>query len=434
MAHVVFVDSRPYGFRAVLTATRLGHDVTFVASESYASAYQGAEFDTMRQAVDRVVPLTSSGDEHAVHAVHAVLAQIDQKHPVDAVIGMHDEVVQSLAPAARSLDIPFTSPAGVENARNKALARDCLAEAGLRTVEYAVVDAPEGIPAALDKVGLPAVVKPAAGSASIGASIVREHADIAVAQSKISNSVAWMTPAQRAAFGTDLIVETYLEGALMSVEIAAGRGVHVPLAVLERQQYQHDRTMELGSIVPAALSIERDREVREYTAAAARALELDLGLFHMEVIMTDTGPCLIDPNPRIVGGPNPLLIKECWGVDVHEALIAVHLGLPVPEPSIQPMRHGGAHVLAPVRNAVHRVDADLSFLRDNENIRDWVLRSRPGQDVRRAESNLHYLGHVLGVGNSREEVVTTCVSTVRELGDRTDIEMINWPHQAEPVA
>lgn len=423
MSHVVFVDSRPTGFAAVQTAKRLGHRVTFVASDAYAAGYAGTEFEKLSREVDRVVPLPGAGDPAALRDV---LREVARSREIDGVVALHDEVVQGLAPVAADLGLRYTSPAGVANARDKTRARDLLAAAGLTSVGYAVVQDPGEIPAACEKIGYPAVVKLAAGSASVATTIVHSPDDLARVEQKIAGAAGYLTPSQRAAFGSSYIVEPYLTGPLMSVEVAATGGEVVPLAVLERQRHARDQTIELGSVAPARLTADEDTRLREYAVAVLRTLGLDLGVFHIEVIHTATGPCLIDPNPRLVGGPNPLLIAACWEIDIYEYLVAAHLGERLAPVAAAPLRHGGAHVLAPAADAVCATGLDLGFLAADERIRDVKFRVVPGRRVPRAESNLQYVGHILATGESRAEVVATCVGAVEELSRRSGVPIVTW--------
>ncbi|MFF2777355.1 ATP-grasp domain-containing protein [Streptomyces sp. NPDC058052] len=424
MAHIVFVDSRPYGFRAVTTARRMGHEITFIASEAFGASYTGnAAFDALAEEVDRVVRVENSCDPQELRKT---LDRLVAEHPVDAVIALHDEVVQSLAPVARDMGLRYTSAEGVANARDKAHARELLAAAGLPGLAYEVIDSAHDIPGAVDRVGLPAVVKPASGSASVAATVVRTASDVELARRRVLDADAWLSAAQKQAFGSRLVVERYLEGPLLSVEIAVSDGVAVPFAVLERQRYAADESMELGSIAPARLTPDEDAAVRAYATDVVNALGLDFGIFHIEVIHTAQGPCLIDPNPRLIGGPAPLLIKECWGVDLHEQLVHVFLGHPVEQPPRAPRREGAAHILAPTADVTYAGDADLAFLDEDPRVRHWALRAEAGQRIRRATSNFHYIGHVLAVADTYLEAADVCISSVSELADRTGIPMIVW--------
>ncbi|MFI1188900.1 ATP-grasp domain-containing protein [Streptomyces californicus] len=406
------------------TAKKMGHEITFVTSETFASAYASNQaFDELAAQLDRMVKMENSCD---AQELRKVLDEIHGQWPVDALIGLHDEVVQTLAPVAQDMGIRFTDPSGVANARDKPRARELMAAAGLRGLEHEVVDDVRELPDAVRRIGFPAVVKPAAGSASIAAAIVRGPADIDLALRRIEEADAWMSSAHKAAFQGRFVVERYLDGPLMSIEIAALDGVRTPLAVLERRRYGADEIMELGSIAPARLSPGQDRTVRAYAQGVLAALGLDFGIFHIEVIVMDEGPCLIDPNPRLIGGPAPLLIKECWGIDLHEELINVFLGKPVAQPPSRPHRQGAVHILAPAADADVREGADPSFLDAEPQVVHWAFRAEPGQRIRQATSNFHYIGHVLAVADTCLEAAETCIGSVTKLAEVTGVPMITW--------
>jgi biotin carboxylase len=418
MPHVAFVDMKPYGLRILTLARTMGCDVTLVRSRVNRAGSAGAP-----ELVDDLIEID---DPCAGTELTTALADLHRRHPVDGIVALHDEVVGAVASIAAELGIRFTDPVAVGRARDKALCRRTLAAAGLTPVEHLTLRSVTELAAAGDRLGYPFVVKPAAAAASIAAAIVPGPRQLETAAAKVRDALGRLAPEHLRAFGSTLLAERYLEGPLISAEVAVLDGRCTPLAVLERQRYEHDRTMELGSIAPARLSETALSSVTEYTNQVIDVLGLDIGVFHIEVIMTAAGPVLIDPNPRLVGGPNPLLVNHCWDVDVHAQLLAVHLGTePAPVP-VAPRRHGAAHVLVPTADGVRHADADLAWLDHVPGVVDWSLRVRPGEATRRARGNLDYVGHVLALADSCQQAAEICIGAVDRLADETGIPMIRW--------
>jgi biotin carboxylase len=82
------------------------------------------------------------------------------------------------------------------------------------------------------------------------------------------------------------------------------------------------------------------------------AVGFDWGATHIELMLTDEGPRLVEINPRLVGAKIPRLVSQALGRSMHADLIAVHLGQ------------------APARTSGD-APADVGVIR-------WIVASRPG--------------------------------------------------------
>jgi biotin carboxylase len=423
MPHVVFVDSRVAGFRAIELAKDLGHQVSLVASEASQATYTSDRFEAVRPKIDRVRHVADAADPAALRRA---LVELDRERPVDGIVALPDEVLPSVATVARDVGVPFTAPEAIANARDKARGRELLRAHGLATVSHQVIEQMAELPAIADEIGYPVVVKLASGAGSLAASIVRDPGDLEHAMWKGDATLGALSDQHRAAFGTRLVVERFLDGPLISLEIAARDGHVVPLVLLERQRFAGDQTLELGSVAPARVPAGQATAVGEYAVDVVRALGLDFGMFHLEFILTAEGPVLIDPNPRLVGGPNALLVKGVWGYDIHEELIALQLGGPLPRPPGEPKCAGAAHVLAPRDDAVCRDALPDPPLPPDPRLVDWDLRVRPDQAVRQAISNFEYLGHVVALAETDVEAAEVAIAAVEQLGRTTGIPFLTW--------
>src|SRR5206468_1631395 len=99
-----------------------------------------------------------------------------------------------------------------------------------------------------------------------------------------------------------------------------------------------DEVVELGGFMPARLDPATWRACEDYAVRVCRALGLDLGIFHLEIIVTADGPRLVEANPRMMGGALPLIYERFTGHSIQDHLIAVHLGSPLPVPALPERR------------------------------------------------------------------------------------------------
>ncbi|MCU7821156.1 acetyl-CoA carboxylase biotin carboxylase subunit family protein [Kitasatospora sp. DSM 101779] len=239
----------------------------------------------------------SGGDED--------IARVRALRP-DGIVTYSEPMLRDTARIAAALGLPGHGPETVLLLTDKHRQRRRLAQAGVDSVRHHPVHAPEDWPAALEAVGLPAIVKPLYGGGSRDTHLVRDEAALA--------RLAERHPA-------GMMVEEYLQGRpslpygdYVSVEsvCAPGRITHVsisgkfPMAPPFREQ---------GQFWPSALPPEELAAVGDLTARALRALGVDFGVTHTEVKLTAAGPRIIEVNGRLGGLVNEIS-RRAAGVDL----------------------------------------------------------------------------------------------------------------------
>jgi predicted ATP-grasp superfamily ATP-dependent carboligase len=102
-------------------------------------------------------------------------------------------------------------------------------------------------------------------------------------------------------------MEEYLNGRMLSVEAGISKGEFVVFTIGERKRYSKNEAIELGTTVPAPISIDEWNEVSKYAELLTRSINFEYGIFHIEVMLTKEGVRLIEFNPRLMGGTLPIV-------------------------------------------------------------------------------------------------------------------------------
>ncbi|MEP6880492.1 MAG: 5-(carboxyamino)imidazole ribonucleotide synthase [Dokdonella sp.] len=164
----------------------------------------------------------------------------------------------------------FPNPAALAVAQDRLQEKTLFGEIGLDTPEFAAVDCIEDLQAAVEKTGLPAILKTRRlGYDGKGQFVLRQHSDIAS---------AW-----QALGGAPLILEAFVpfdsEISVIAVRSRSGEFRHYPLT-----RNWHQAGILSASLAPLAL----DEEVERRAVARARALaeRLDyVGVFALELFL-----------------------------------------------------------------------------------------------------------------------------------------------------
>jgi biotin carboxylase len=291
---------------------------------------------------------------------------------------------------ARSLGLPHPDPEAVRRCRDKSIQRERLRDAGLPGPLFAAARTPGEAVAAAARIGLPVVVKPVAGSGSIGTRLCRRSDEVGTAASDVldADPVELALPPQYA-----VMVEEHLGGAEYSVETIDEHVVGVTRKHLAPEPY----FVEIGHDFPASLNFAELAEISDTAVSALRALGLGWGPAHVEIRYPAGFPRIVEVNPRLAGGMIPQMVQEACGIDMIFHVVAEAAGR---AEAPQATRAKAASI----RFLVARATGRLIEIRGVDEARmipgviEVVLTREPGQDVVVRHSFQDRLGHVLAAG------------------------------------
>ncbi|WMX45988.1 ATP-grasp domain-containing protein [Streptomyces roseicoloratus] len=378
-----------------LTAWTARQDVELALAESATAAY-------LRLA-DRQIPLAP--DRPADETYEACRAALAAATGGKGVIGFLDSTLPLVARLAEEFDLPGCSPQTLQALTDKTWARERFAESSVPGPRFRVLDAAtprDDRAAAVDGLDYPLIVKPADSSAGRG--VVR-------AASAAELDAAWETAARFTKTGS-LLAEEELIGDEISVETVTVGGRTAVLACTEKLSTRDDSFVELGQAVPARLGGALASEVHEVAAAALKAVGFDHGIAHTEMILTASGPRIIEVNPRPAGDCILDLVRLTSGVDVYDLAADLALGRPVDLDALAETGRSGFTGGAAIRfltgepGVVRSVEGVAAAAARLDPARErLVLLTRPGDVVEAVTSNLHRFGYVIAVGEDTRAAV-----------------------------
>lgn len=361
MSHLVFVDSNFSGLEGVRRAQALGHHVSVLLSEGLMLYHMNDATRAVLRGAERVRWLERTTDPAQLTAALRACAA---ERPIDAAISHLEYCVEPLAEACVELGLRYTSLDAARLARHKHRCRARLDEAGVPSARFAFARTVDDAVAGFRAVGAPAIVKPASGSDSLLAAVVHDEAGLRRAAAAALDGVAALPPTLHEQFGRGIVIEERLVGELVSVEIGMFEGRPLHYMISGRYRGGADEVVELGGFMPARLDAATWVACEAYAVQVCRALGLDLGIFHLEMIVTAGGPRLVEANPRMMGGALPILYERLTGESIQDHLIALHLGAPLPVPTPPAGRVVSTHKLNAARAGVVAAGARFDWLAD----------------------------------------------------------------------
>ncbi|MDQ3758080.1 MAG: ATP-grasp domain-containing protein [Actinomycetota bacterium] len=382
MGTLVLLESNTTGTGRLFAraAANLGHEPVLLAADP--SRYPYAQEDDIRT----VVIDTSDED--------AVLAACNELGDVAGITSSSEYFIAPAARVAAALGLPGPDADAIGRCRDKEAQRNVLAEARVPIPRFAAASTPEEAVKAAEDIGLPVVLKPVAGSGSVGVRLcesadeVRAHAGALLATTVNERGIP--IPAR-------LLVEELALGPECSAEVFSGRTV----GVVRKHLGEAPWFVETGHDFPAPFPADDIHAVASCARDAAEALGLGFGPIHAELRLTSRGPRVIEVNPRLAGGNIPELVRHASGVDlVTEAVRLVVGGRPHLDATRR--RHGALRfLLAPRAGTLHAVNG-IEEAAAVDGVVEVRVTKQPGDALTRQGDFRDRIGHVLAVADDAD--------------------------------
>jgi biotin carboxylase len=309
---VLFVGAGRHQRRAILRAKQLGLRVVAVDRNPDAPGLQAADAGEAVDFTD-VAAVTEVARSHAVDGVLTVSA---------------DRAVPVVAAVAEALGLPGIGTDTAHLMTHKIAMRRTLADAGVPQPRFAAARDLASARAAVDAVGLPAVLKPADSGGQRGIFYIDSADDV--------------DAHLHAAFAESPTGEAILEGFHDGLElngIVIARGGEASLLTLSDRLRPPGIGFGVGwtHVYPASIYGDTQVEAERVAVHAVHALGLRDGIAFPQLIVDDDGSVrVVEVAARIPGGQMADLVRHAVGVDLVEVALRQALGEPVPDELVLP--------------------------------------------------------------------------------------------------
>lgn len=289
--HIIFVDINKSWIKALQEAKRRECRVSLVFSELYRDSCSEM-FEIFH---DRVLCNTDD-----INHLNKAINLLHNESPVCAIITGRDALLIAIAEVCQSLSIPSNSPESLRIVRDKYLLRQHLNKHDqiyyfpLPALNYALVPQ-EGF-------SYPMVIKPRSGHLSLFSKKIecRDQLMEAIGYFKKCSEILeerdfWIVE-------NGFICEEFLDGPLISVEIAFCGGVATLICLAIATHQLENECLGYGNIIPYYASSMIQEECFLYCKKICEEVGLSHGVCDIELIWTANGPVVIEINPRRMGG------------------------------------------------------------------------------------------------------------------------------------
>jgi hypothetical protein len=246
--------------------------------------------------------------ENVVHQgdLEATAARVAAHDPAFVVVGAEPGVLLSDA-LSEHLGLPSNGSEGSRARRDKHAMAEALRAAGLRAVEELKTGDPVAAAAwAAERDEWPVVVKPLDSAGTDGVTLCEDPAAVEAAFAAILGRPNALQGANE-----ELLVQEMLRGTQLFVNSVSWEGKHRISEV-----WQDNKRRIAGNLVYDYEELhprhgEKQDAVVDYVEAVLDALGIRFGPAHTEVMLTESGPVLVESGARLHGSTRDDVIDRC---------------------------------------------------------------------------------------------------------------------------
>lgn len=291
-----------------------------------------------------------------------------------------DMPMRAVAAACRELGLPGISPDTALKATDKAEMIKAFETHGVEHPWYYVVSDRSVFDLIVRQASYPCIIKPTDNAGSRGVVLCHDKSEL----------IKGYEYASHESRGGTVIIEEYLQGPEFSVEVMVVDGVPHILQITDKITTGAPHFVEMGHTQPTSQPQNVQEKIKDLACRAVKAVGINVGPAHVEMILTEQGPKMVELGARMGGDCiTTHLVPLSTGVDMVAVTIKLACG---EEADIEPKWCKGS--------AIRYFDTPAGVLKGIDGVEK--ARSIPGVEE---ISFVHDIGETLGeIGSSVDRI------------------------------
>ncbi len=308
-----------------------------------------------------------------------------------------DMPMRSIARACEKLGLPGISFDSAVKSTDKGEMIKAFEACGVEHPWYFILSSPEELDNVIEKITFPCISKPTDNSGSRGVMLIHNVTEL-------RDAVAYSSENSR---GGGVIIEEYLKGSEVSVEIVALDGVPHVLQVTDKLTTGAPHFVEMGHSQPSMLSENDLEKIRDLACRAVRTVGINNGPAHVEIMLTENGPRMVELGARMGGDCiTTHLVPLSTGVNMIEATIKIACG---EAPDIERKFDKGSAIryFNPPAGEIKEI-CGVEAASQIEGVREIAFVKNVGDTVGQIGSSTDRAGFVIAQAEIASEAVRIC--------------------------
>lgn len=308
-----------------------------------------------------------------------------------------DMPMRSIAAACEALGLPGISFDTAVKSTDKGEMIRAFEANGVEHPWYFILSDPQELDSVMDRIAFPCISKPTDNSGSRGVMLIRD-------EKELRDAVAYSSEHGRSG---GVIVEEYMQGSEVSVEIITLNGEPHVLNVTDKLTTGAPHFVEMGHSQPSRLAAEDLDRIRDLACRAVKAVGIQNGPAHVEIMLTADGPKMVELGARMGGDCiTTHLVPLSTGIDMIEATLRISCG---ETPDITPkFQKGSAIRFFDVPCGTIKAIEGAEPARTIPGVQEISFTKQVGDVAGTIGSSTDRVGFVIAQAESADEAIAIC--------------------------
>lgn len=408
MKKIVFIETNFSGLDAIQYCRRKGYH-TVLVSDSYDRFKKWFPSSSL-PILDEVSQLVEVKDSNNISEVKNAL--IDQVGDFDALLTFAEIRILVTAELAREFNLPGADPVAIRIAQDKYRFRQVLREKGVDNVQCQKISSAYDLLRIKYDISYPCFLKPVQGHSSIGALVCEDINQVeGVIELLAAIKEDWISP--------EFVVEDYLQGELYSVELlTTGKGKHHVVGISDRDIV--NSCVEIGSSFPVVGPL--SKKIEDKARAALDAIGYEFGPSHIEMIVDNGEPHLVEINARVGGSGHSIMLALATSRSIVGDYVELCLGQLEESENLYSHAQGAAWkcFVSNKPGKIISLPSETDVKSQFEVDQVWIHRNI-GETVDISNSNYSWIMQVMCVGKDQSEAKENAATVIKYIAENAHI-------------
>ncbi|WP_062514758.1 ATP-grasp domain-containing protein [Halobacillus sp. KGW1] len=341
-----------------------------------------------------------------------VCLAVEEFRPNGIITLATDMPIRAIAKACEKFNLKGISYDAANKSTNKEAMIKALKKNNVSHPWFYTINKLQDIYNIKNQLKFPCVSKPIDNSGSRGVTIVKNEDNL---ESALNYSLSHSR-------GSGVIIEEFMEGDEVSVEVLVEDGNPYILAVTDKTTTGEPHFVEIQHSQPSMLSDKDLSDIKHLAIDAILALGIDNGPAHVEIMLTNEGPKIIEVGARLGGDfITSHLVPLSTGIDMTSEYIKMACG---EEVNLAPrFNKASAIKYITAEEGMIRKISNLDTLKKFNGVKEIAMLKKTGEKSTKIKNSHDRLGYVISQSNDVVEAIKTCEQIINKINiDISNVE------------
>lgn len=326
------------------------------------------------------------------------VVKVAQEFNPDGIITLATDMpMRAVAKACEVCGLPGISFDTAIKATDKGEMIKAFEAAGVEHPWFFIVPKQPELTTVIDKISYPCIMKPTDNAGSRG--VVLCHS-----REELEKEYEYSHHESR---GGAVIVEEYLQGPEFSIEVMVIDGEPHVLQITDKLTTGAPHFVEMGHSQPTRQNEENSEKIRDLACRAVKAVGINIGPAHVEMILTKDGPKMVELGARMGGDCiTTHLVPLSTGIDMVGSTIKLACGEKI---DIEPKWEKGSAIrYFDTHNGVIKAVEGIDEAKKIPGVKEISIVHQVGDTIGEIGSSTDRVGFVIAQAETAEEAVKIC--------------------------